>query len=115
VLDEAVVVRGWPAEAAGPALLAVAADPVTKSPMRLRCPGPWWEAAEHAGHAEDSHADSAAEVAEFEARLDEVGGLRVSLQQQARTELAAEGAPVNRWSVSRRACELLDRTGEVAS
>lgn len=115
VLHEAVAVRGWPAAAAGPALLAVAADPATKSPMRLTCPGPWWEAAEHTGEAEGSAERSADELAALEARLIEVGGLRVSLQQRARRELAAKGIPANRLSVSRRACELLDRTGEVAS
>lgn len=109
VLNEAIVVRGWPAAAAGPALLAVAADPTTKSPMRLTCPGPWWEAAERTGEAENISERSADELAVLEARLIEVGGLRVSLQQQVRRELATEGVPVNRLSVSRRACELLDR------
>ncbi|MDP9394386.1 MAG: hypothetical protein M3Q27_09130, partial [Actinomycetota bacterium] len=32
----------------------------------------------------------------LEARLSEVGGLRVSLQQQARRELSSENVPVNR-------------------
>jgi hypothetical protein len=109
VLHEAVAVRGWPAAAAGPALLAVAADPATKSPMRLTCPGPWWEAAERTGEAENSGERFADELPALEARLLEVGGLRVSLQQQARRELVNEHVPVNRLSVSRRACELLDR------
>ncbi len=63
VLHEAVAVRGWPATAARPALLAVAADPATKSPMRLTCPGPWWEAAERTAGGENSGERSAGELA----------------------------------------------------
>lgn len=108
VLHEAVTVRGWPATAARQALLAVAADPATNSPMRLTCPGPWWEAAERTEEATNSGERFAGELDALGARLIEVGGLRVSLQQQARRELASENVPVNRLTVSRRACELLD-------
>ena len=50
---------------------------------------------------------NAAEVAAMEADLAEAGGLRVVLQRQARTELAAEGTPVTRATVTRRAHALL--------
>src|SRR4051812_9807237 len=48
VLDRSVVEYGSPAEAAVPAVLALAADSETRGPGRLPCPGPWWEAAERA-------------------------------------------------------------------
>jgi hypothetical protein len=46
VLHRSVVERGWAADAAVPAILALAADPETRGPGRLPCPEPWWEAAE---------------------------------------------------------------------
>ena len=46
VLQRSVAEHGWLTEAAVPAVLALAADPETRSPGRLLCPGPWWEAAE---------------------------------------------------------------------
>ncbi len=42
VLVAAVRDHDRPSDAAVPALLAVAADPATRSPARLACPGPWW-------------------------------------------------------------------------
>jgi hypothetical protein len=39
----AVVSRGWPAPDVVPALLAIAADPETRSPARLAEAGPWWD------------------------------------------------------------------------
>jgi hypothetical protein len=48
------------------------------------------------------------ELAELEARLAETDGLRPALQAQARAELTAEGMPVIRNTVARRACAILD-------
>ena len=45
-LQLAVKVRSWPAAAARQALLLVAADTRTRSPMRLAEAGPWWDHAE---------------------------------------------------------------------
>jgi hypothetical protein len=109
VLHEAVTVRGWPASAAVLALRAIAADRATKSPMRLPCPGPWWDLAERAAsHAEHDPA-AIAELQRLEARLAEADGRRVALQRQARAELEAEAQTLSRLTVARRACELLDR------
>ena len=47
-LDLAVRHRGWPQALAYDALLAVAADPMTRSPMRLAETGSGWETAETA-------------------------------------------------------------------
>ena len=41
-LEAAVTHHGWPATDAATALLAIAADRTTTSPMRLTAPGPWW-------------------------------------------------------------------------
>lgn len=41
-LDAAVTHHGWPPDQAVRALLAIAADRHTTSPMRLTAPGPWW-------------------------------------------------------------------------
>lgn len=41
LLAAAVRDHDWPAMAAVPAILALAADPNTHSPARLLCPGPW--------------------------------------------------------------------------
>lgn len=109
VLHEAVVVRGWPASSAVTALMAVAADRETKSPMRLPCPGPWWELADRAQAGTSTDPADAAERQRLEARLAEVGGHRVALQRRARAELDAEGRPLSRLTVARRACELLDQ------
>jgi len=57
--------HGLPATTAIPALLAVAADPATHSPARVRCPGPWWDAPCAAAHPGGGSADRAAEVAEL--------------------------------------------------
>lgn len=111
VLREAVVVRGWPATAAATALIAVAADRETKSPMRLPCPGPWWDLADRERAGTSGNPADAAELERLEARLAEVDGRRVALQRRARTELDAEGQPLSRLAVARRACELLGQGG----
>ena len=103
VIAMAVRHRGWPAHLVAPALLAVAADPRTVSPMRVAEAGPWWDIVAPSSVDDDEGLD------QLEARLAATDGLRVSLQAAARRELAAEGLPVVRASVLRRACELLDR------
>ena len=103
-LHLAVRGRGWPAARAAVALQAVAADPASRSPMRLAEAGPWWDESPQstpAGGSEDS------DLVAAEAALAEAGGLRVLVQREARAELAAEGAPVTRGSVARRAVLLL--------
>jgi hypothetical protein len=102
-LQLAVRVRGWPAPLAAEALLAIAADPATRSPMRLAEAGPWWDIA-----AEPPPADRRL-VEACEARLADLDGQRVQLQAAARAELAAENAPLTRSTVAVRACQLLDR------
>jgi hypothetical protein len=107
-LRRAVVDHGWPASSAVPALLALAADPQTRSPARLEHPGPWWDA--DAAPSLTGQADDPAELAEMEARLAEADGRRVWVQRQARRDLASAKQPVTRLSVAQRACELLDQT-----
>ncbi|MGH8774431.1 MAG: helix-turn-helix domain-containing protein [Jiangellaceae bacterium] len=96
--------RGWPARLVEPALLAVAADPSTRSPMRLAEAGPWWDQADGPITADDR------ELAEWNARLDELDGRRPALQAQARAELESEHLPLTRSSVTRRAIEILGRS-----
>ena len=104
VIRLAVVTRGWPAASVEQALLAVAADPDSRSSARVAEAGPWWDAAVPHEPGMDAH-----ELAALEARLAETGGLRPTLQAQARAELTAEGMPVIRRTVARRACAILDR------
>jgi hypothetical protein len=108
-LAAAVLDHGWPATAAIPALLALAADPQTRGPARLTCPGPWWDAAELAAAHDGEEPET--ELAELEAHLAEVGGERVRVQRRAREQLAAEGLPVSRLNVARRAVALLSDVG----
>ena len=104
VIKLAVVTRGWPAASMEAALLAVARDPESHSPARVAEAGPWWDAVNlGADQTVDTH-----EVAAMEARLAETGGLRPVLQAKARAELTAEGMPVLRGTVARRACAILD-------
>jgi hypothetical protein len=108
VLHRSVVEHGWPADAAVPAVLALAADPETRGPGRLPCAGPWWEAAER-GHSPAGDDASDDELANLEARLAEVDGHRVRVQRLARERLTSEGAVLTRLGVARRACALLDQ------
>lgn len=108
VLREAVSVRGWPAPLAARALRTLAADLTTLGPMRLPCPGPWWDAAEQPHRERLTDPALIAEQDALEARLAEAGGSRVWAQQQARARLADRGEPVTRLSVARLACQLLD-------
>ena len=100
----AVIARGWPAPDVVPALLAVAADPATRSPARLAEAGSWWDAAPAAASAGTDH-----DITDLEARLAELGGRRPALQAQARAELADQGQPVPRVTVAERAVAILDR------
>jgi hypothetical protein len=105
VLQLATGARGWPAARAAAALHSVAADPATRSPMRLAEAGPWWdEPTTNSARSADS-----AELAAMESELADTDGLRIVLQRQASAELAAEGSPVTRATVTRRAYELLRR------
>jgi hypothetical protein len=104
VIKLAVVTRGWPPASMEQALLTVARDPESRSPARVAEAGPWWDT-QTLGADKAMDAD---ELAEMEARLAETDGLRPALQAQARAELTAEGMPVIRSTVARRACAILD-------
>jgi hypothetical protein len=99
--------RGWPGGSIGSALLAVAADPATRSPMRVAEAGPWWDQTQPVGPTVD---DDARDVDDLEAELDAVAGRRPALQAMARAELTAEQLPLTRATVIRRASEILHRT-----
>ena len=112
-LQAAVKARGWPAQHAAAALRIVAADPATRSPMRVAEAGPWWDDAAlttPATQPERAHASGGADelsLEQVEAELTEADGLRVRLQADARQQLRAEGQPVTRATVLRRAHQLL--------
>jgi hypothetical protein len=112
VLRRSVVEHGWPAMAAVPAVLALAADPETRGPGRLPCPGPWWQVAERRPSPAGNDSSSA-ELANLEGRLAEADGHRVRVQRLAREQLTAEGAVLTRLGVARRACALLDQPFEL--
>jgi len=99
--------RGWPAPLIEPALLVVAADPETRSPMRLAEAGPWWDT-DTAPPSPPSDGDT--DLAALEAELDDVAEHRPALQAQARQELAAERLPVTRATVTVRAVQILHRS-----
>jgi hypothetical protein len=116
-LQAAVRARGWPEHTAAAALKSVAADPATRSPMRLAEAGPWWDltaaptASEQLPETLDVGPDGVRVPLEIaEAELAETDGLRVVLQRTAREQLAAERAPVTRVTVLRRAHDLLQQT-----
>jgi len=104
-IDFATKVRGWPAQHARHALLLVAADPQTRSPMRLAEAGPWWDHAQQPGLSRTRQEQS--ELDGLEATLADADD-RAHLQATARTQLAAEGEPVTRLTVARRAARLLE-------
>jgi len=104
VIKLAVVTRGWPPASMQRALLSVAQDPESRSPAKVAAAGPWWDTQPFGvDQTMDAH-----ELAEMGARLAETDGLRPALQAQARAELTAEGMPVIRSTVARRACAILD-------
>jgi hypothetical protein len=104
-LQLAVKVRSWPAAAARQALLLVAADHRTRSPMRLAEAGPWWDHPER---------QTLKRTPQEQAELDGLERLladcddRALLQREARRQLAADGEPVTRLSVARRTARLLE-------
>jgi len=102
-MDLAVRGRGWPPDQAAAALVTVASDWATRSPARLAEAGPWWDQA----NSDDTQTADDVDVAALEAELDAVDGRRLKLQQRARQQLVAEGQPLTRSSVIRRAVELL--------
>jgi hypothetical protein len=115
-LQAAVKARGWPARHAAHALRIVAADPATRSPMRLAEAGPWWDdaatTADRGGDTKHDRPDDASDgppLEQVEAELAEADGLRVHLQAQARAQLRAERQPLTRATVLRRAHQLLQR------
>ena len=84
-----------------------------------RCPGPRKPVARKGGRSRPvvdtqtlgaDQAMGAHEPAELEARLAETDGLRPTIQAQAQAhaDLTAEGPPVIRSTVARRACAILD-------
>jgi len=104
-IDFATKVRGWPAQHARHALLLVAADPQTRSPMRLAEAGPWWDHAQQPGLTRTRQEQ--AELDGLEATLADADD-RAQLQHQARQQLTTAGEPVTRLSVARRAARLLE-------
>lgn len=96
--------REWPSNQAAMALLRVAADPNTRSPMRLAEAGPWWD--------EAPSNEPEGDIAAMERALLEAGGARVDLQVQARRELERQGMPVTRAGVIRGAFRLLNERSE---
>jgi len=102
----AVKVRSWPAAHVRDALLLVAADPHTRSPMRLAEAGPWWDHAERPGLTRTRQEQD--ELDGLEATLADADD-RAALQRTARQQLTAEHEPVTRLTVARRACRLLEQ------
>jgi len=102
----AVTVRGWPARHVRDALLLVAADPQTRSPMRLAEAGPWWDHAQQPGLTRTRQEQD--ELDGLEATLADADD-RAALQRLAREQLTAEHEPVTRLTVARRACRLLEQ------
>lgn len=114
VLERAVTVDGWPAAAAVPALLAVAADPTTASPMRLTAPGPWWDLP-HRPAAAVLTADEQTELDQLNVRLEQLPDSGVGARYTARTQLTAEHQPRTRLTIARRAMRLVTESQEAAS
>ncbi|MCU1691882.1 MAG: hypothetical protein JWM64_973 [Frankiales bacterium] len=98
--------RGWPTTGVEAALLAVAVDPASRSPLRVAEAGPWW-----VGVVEDT--PTAEQLVVWEHALDELDGQRVLLQRRAREELRNEGVRATRTTVLARAAALagLDTAG----
>jgi len=98
--------RGRPADRLVAALLVVAADPGTRSPMRVAEAGPWWDPP--ARTPLQRTRQEQVELDELEAFLADRDD-RAWLQAQARAQLSAAGEPVDRLGVARRARRLADR------
>jgi hypothetical protein len=107
-LHLAVRNRGWPAQHAVPALLEVAADPNTRSPMRVAEAGPWWDHASTTAQSNPAEEVDTDDLADAEQRLDALDGRRLALQREARRQLQAERLPLTRATVALRAAQLID-------
>lgn len=92
--------RGYERSTAAAALLHVAADPGTISPLRVAEPGPWWTTTPLPD-------EPAADLDLLEQELDAVDGGRVALQRRARDRLRARGLPLTRATVVREAATIL--------
>ena len=103
-LQLAVRGRGWPADQAADALHRVAADPKSRSPMRVAEAGPWWD--EPTTTQERPDADGV-NLRAMEVALLEAGGMRIELQMRARRALEETGIPLTRNAVIRGAYRLL--------
>jgi len=103
---QAALQRGRPADRLVPALLGVAADPATRSPMRLAEAGPWWDPPARTPLQRTRQEQD--ELDQLEAFLGDRDD-RAWLQAQARAQLVAAGEPVDRLGVARRARRLADR------
>ena len=99
------LLRGWPPEQIQPALLTLAADRETRSPMRVAEAGPWWDQPPPPPPELEG-----VDLAALEAELDDVAEHRPALQAKARAELAAEHLPVTRATVTARAVQILHRS-----
>jgi hypothetical protein len=108
--------RGWPATHAAAALRRVAADPETRSPMRVAEAGPWWDEPTTTHEATDAASEpNAVDLRAMELALLEAGGVRIELQTRARRALDEAGVPVTRNAVVRGAYRLLlDREATTA-
>jgi hypothetical protein len=115
-LQLAVRARGWPADLAADALRRVAADPQTRSPMRVAEAGPWWDEPPTTDEAtSDTRETDGLDLRAMELALLEAGGVRIELQIRARRTLEEAGVPVSRNAVVRGAYRLLlDREATTA-
>jgi len=93
----AVTVRSCPAAHVRDALLLVAADPATRSLMRLAEAGPWWDHAEQPGLTRTRQEQD--ELDGLEGTLADADD-RAALQRTAREQLTAEHEPVTRLTVA---------------
>jgi len=101
----AALERRWPPDQVVPTLVAVAADPETRSPMRVAEAGPWWHQPPRPPLRRTAQEES--ELAALEGFLADRDD-RAWLQAHARQQLSAAGEPVDRLSVARRARRLAD-------
>jgi hypothetical protein len=108
-----VTIEGWPPSGAVPALLAVAADPATTSPMRPTAPGSWWDLASRPAPAALTEAEDA-ELQQLNEQLEQLPDGGVGARHTARAQLTAERQPRTRLSIARRAVQLLHARMAVA-
>ncbi len=102
------LLRGWPPEQIPHALLTLAADRETRSPMRLAEAGPWWD--QPPPPPPELDGVDGVDLAALEAELDDIPEQRPALQAKARAELADEHLPVTRATVTARAVQILHRS-----